>query len=104
MATGIWVHSQYNDTKNRPYNNSIHEETIRVDDVVQMIGEAFASLPKSVQEAEVSQRGLASLRDRIYRLRGVSATGNGFGRNWMSAQMSDDWHIDVELSGTVQFI
>ncbi|HRE47362.1 MAG TPA: hypothetical protein PLD47_06505 [Aggregatilineales bacterium] len=99
----LWVHSQYRYEKNRPFSESLSGDSVHVDSVIRLIDSAFFSLPNAVQQNASAQRAVEKLKSRISRLRGTSATGSGMGRNWLSEDMADGWHIDIELSGTVAF-
>ena len=97
---GIRVHSQQGNDHDRPFDKGIDGDSISAQSVNALIDSAFASLPRRVRDDSANQ--VTKLKAMVKRSAGTVLQGSGYGRNFLDEDMSDGWHIDVEVSGSVR--
>lgn len=85
----------------RPFDGGASGKSICLSRIIDLLDSAFAALPKSVREQETSRQAFARLKKRVSSWAGVEIVGNGFGRNYTAQDLSDGWHIDIEVSGRI---
>jgi hypothetical protein len=97
---GIRVHAQQGYNHDRPFDQGTEGSQLSASSIIALVENAFASLPSKVQSS--SSHKIQKLKDQVRSLSGNEITGNGYGQNYLAEDMSDGWHIDIEISGSIK--